>query len=137
MSDRLQELLRQRALVQGHLAWLDSEIAAASSGPASASPSAPHVASSARALSRPVPAAPSYLAGQAAAIARHAAAAAPSSENQNPAVHAAAEAILEGYRVPADSLKTDVRKGCFLYFFVALALFGAGVTALYFLLGKR
>src|SRR5690349_2525236 len=30
--DRLQQLLRQRALLQEHLAWLDREIAAASEG---------------------------------------------------------------------------------------------------------
>jgi hypothetical protein len=32
MADRLQELLQQRALIKEHLAWLESEIAAASGG---------------------------------------------------------------------------------------------------------
>lgn len=136
MPDRLQELRRQRALVQEHLAWLDGEIAAVS-GQASASTPAPHLAPAARAMPSPTPSASSYLAGQAAAIARHASSVPVAASSENPAVHAAAEAILEEYRVPADSLKTDVRKGCFLYFFIGLALLGAGVTALYFLLSKR
>lgn len=33
MPDRLQELLQQRALIKEHLAWLESEIAAASGKP--------------------------------------------------------------------------------------------------------
>lgn len=42
MPDRLDELRRQRALVQQHLAWLDAEIAAAQGGatPAPAAPAA-------------------------------------------------------------------------------------------------
>ena len=36
MSDRLAELVRQRALVQEHLAWLDREIARAAQKPVAA-----------------------------------------------------------------------------------------------------
>lgn len=38
MSDRLTELQRQRALIQGHLAWLDQEIAAAKNGETPSTP---------------------------------------------------------------------------------------------------
>jgi hypothetical protein len=38
MPDRLQELLQQRALIKEHLAWLESEIAAASGNPSAAVP---------------------------------------------------------------------------------------------------
>lgn len=136
MPDRLQDLLRQRALVQEQLAWLDREIAAASGQSPSPTP-ASRLATTASSMPRTAPLAPSYLAGQAAAIARHATASPTAATAENPAVNTAAEAILEEYRIPVDSLRTDVRRGCFLYFFIALALVGAGVTALYFLISKR
>ena len=41
MSDRLTELQRQRALIQGHLAWLDREIAEVANEPSSASSQSP------------------------------------------------------------------------------------------------
>ena len=41
MSDRLTELQRQRALIQGHLAWLDKEIADVANEPGSPSPQSP------------------------------------------------------------------------------------------------
>lgn len=47
VSDRLDELRRQRAIVQQHLAWIESEIAAAGgeiSAPKTAAPSAPSLA---------------------------------------------------------------------------------------------
>lgn len=137
MSDRLDALLRQRALLREHLAWLESEIAAAEDAaersPAAAAPDplaapATPAVRTASPLVRPTvapasPASPSRPL-PAAAVA--------------PAVVAAqADEILETYRTPANSLKSDVRKGCFLYFFAALALVGLGVTALYFLIGTR
>ncbi len=137
MSDRLQELLRQRALVQQHLAWLDGEIAEANGhDPVDPSP-APRPL---RPGLRPAPPPPSYVASQAAALARHAATApAPSATrpDENPHVAAAADAILSEYRVEPASLKTDVRKGCFLYFFGALALVALVVTGLYYALSAR
>ncbi len=36
------------------------------------------------------------------------------------------------YRQEPDTLKSDTRKGCFLYFFAALAVVGLAATALYF-----
>ena len=49
----------------------------------------------------------------------------------------AADAILSEYRVAPDTLKTDIRKGCLLYFVGALALVAVGLTGLYFLISKR
>ncbi|MCX6955254.1 MAG: hypothetical protein NTV51_24130 [Verrucomicrobia bacterium] len=144
MSDRLQELLRQRALLQEHLAWLDREIEAAS-GRAADQPTplrlAPRPAFPPAPASQPPPSPSGYLASQAAAITRHAAetraATAAAATDENPRVAATADAILEEYRVPPDALKTDLRKGCILYFIAALGLLAAGVTVLYFLISKR
>ena len=136
MSDRLQDLLRQRALIHEQLAWLDREIAAAAD--AADATAAPAVAPAPRPVSTPPQ--PSYLASQAAAIAAHQAAAArdtSTARRENPAVAAAADAILEKYRVQPDSLKTDVRKGCFLYFFGALAVVAVIVVGLYYTLSGR
>ncbi len=51
-----------------------------------------------------------------------------------PEVAAAADAILEEYRVAPEALKGDVKKGCFFYFFGALGLLALGVIALYYAL---
>ena len=40
--------------------------------------------------------------------------------------------MLDEYRVAPDALKSDVKKGCLLYFFGAIGLFALGVVALYF-----
>lgn len=139
MSDRLQELLRQRTLVQQHLAWLDGEIAEASGNQNDSSrPPAPRQAFPAPVT--PPPPAASYVTGQAAALTRNAASApvSPAARaDENPSVAAAAEAILAEYRVEPSSLRTDVRKGCFLYFFGALAFFALVVTVLYYALSAR
>ncbi len=149
MSDRLQDLLRQRALIEEHLAWLDREIEAASAAGAAPKigydlpplssplrtepwplpPSAP-----VRPLAAPAASSSSYLAGQAAAIARHAADRAKNSttaSDENPQVVAVAEAILDEYRVPPDTLKTDVRKGCLIYFFAAFVVLAVVVGGLW------
>ena len=42
-----------------------------------------------------------------------------------------AEKILAQYQTEPTSLKSDVKKGCFLYFFLALAALAAAVVALY------
>ncbi len=132
MSDRLQELLRQRQLVQEQLAWLDREIVTVS-GDAPASPPAPIQAPD---LSRPTPPPSNFVASQAAAIARHAAAACTPRSDESPQVIASADAILDQYRVQPDSLKTNVSRGCLLYFFCALAGVAVVVTGLYYALRK-
>lgn len=54
-----------------------------------------------------------------------------------PEVAAAADAILEEYRVPPASLHTDVKKGCFLYLAAAFGLFAAVVTILNYAFKKN
>ena len=132
MSDRLNELRRQRELVEEHLAWLDREIAAASGlktaptatpSPAAPAPATPVAAPPA--LPTPVLATP--------AVAKPAAPPANASMPDAPPVEAVAESILADYRVKPDSMKSDVKKGCVLYFFAALAFVAAVVVGLYFL----
>ncbi len=114
MSDRLAELRRQRALVQSHLTWLDAEIARESgSAPTGA---APATATHPTALPALVPA--------------------PSFEDPPP-MTPVADTILQEYRVPETALKSDVRKGCFLYFIAALAAVAVGVVLLYLLIPGR
>jgi hypothetical protein len=121
MADRLSELLRQRALLQEHLAWLDREIAAASDRPAAPQVPAPVVPPAApvalpAAASLParvtvaVPAAPVAVSAEAAPL---------------------ADEILDQYRVPTQTLQTDVRKGCLLYFVGAFVLLFGIVAVLY------
>ena len=116
MSDRLQELRRQRALVQEHLAWLDREVAALA-GPQSA-PSEPRVDP------------PVVLPAATVPLILPAVVAAPLA----PEIAAVADSIIDEYRVPPETLKTDVKKGCFVYFFAALALVSLGVFGFYFAL---
>jgi hypothetical protein len=135
MSDRLRELLRQRALLQEHVEWLDREIAAvrssASAGPESrveesASPVAVTAATRFASVGAPAPTSDAETAqGAFAEVSATPTAAIP------PEV-AAADAIIEEYRVPPETLRTDVRKGCLLYFFTALGLLALAVVALYF-----
>ena len=131
--DRLQQLLRQRALLQEHLAWLDREIAEASGGAATPAPVIPPAPAP---LATPIaaPRAPikSFVSSQAAQILS--ASAAPAVEDTpSPAVEAVADEIIEQYRSGPDTTKTDVRKGCLLYFFGAFALLALVVVGLYFL----
>ena len=91
VSDRLSELQRQRALAQEQLAWLDREIARESG----------------QAPTAPVPVAPVVPAAR------------PPGEMSADANHAADE-IIARYQTPPASTTQDVKRGCFLYFFVAL-----------------
>ncbi len=126
MSDRLQQLLRQRALLQEHLAWLDREIAAASeSAPAKPVP-----------IVRPAPASTPFVASQAAQILAASSAASPfppPAADVAPEVAAVADEIIQQYHRGPDTTKTDVKKGCLLYFFAAFALVALAVVTLYFL----
>jgi hypothetical protein len=111
MSDRLAELVRQRALMQEHLAWLNREIEQASKT-AAASPSG--------------------------AIEPRAPAAAVNSPGSSIMTGAPdAEEILAQYRLPPAAVKENVRKGCFLYFAAALVLLVLGVAIFYFALDPR
>jgi hypothetical protein len=116
MADRLEELRRQRALVQQHLEWLDREIAAEAGKTQRAETGAKlaAVVTSPAKLTAP-PAAPGIA----------------------PQANPDAEKILDEYRVAPASLHSDVRKGCFLYFGAALAIFFGVVAILYFALSRR
>jgi hypothetical protein len=151
MPDRLAELRRLRALLAEHAAWLDREIAAAEG--ARADPTLP-----APAFSPPSPTAPSSSPQPAsvstatadtvvtkativASAMTAATAAAPATAPRVSLVSSAATApsvgsanvdsILEEYRVPPDALRSDVKKGCFLYFALAMIIVIAGTAILW------
>src|SRR5262245_3566522 len=124
MTDRLAELVRQRALVQEHLAWLDRKIADAnkeSAAPAAESSRSPASAPSLPALP-PLPNIGAPASGASASTARK------SGEGAEDA-----KEILDQFRVAPDTVKSDVRKGCFLYFVAAFVLLGLVVTVIYFI----
>jgi hypothetical protein len=125
MPDRLTELQHQRALLQEHLAWIEGEIAAEAArrgwGPAGQSAGAPEA--------RPTPAPVQW-----------------SVQGDGPVPVAEtridddsdAESILEQYREESQDTPQNVRKGCILYFALALVLLGAAMAALYFYtIGRR
>lgn len=91
------------------MAWLDGEIAAAQKVPTTEKKSAlaPSLTPAVVVASKPVEFA------DAAAAER------------------AAEKIIAQYQQGRESLQSTVKRGCFLYFFIAFALLGAGVLALY------
>src|SRR3954467_14437991 len=113
MSDRLAELRRQRALQQEHLAWLDREIAAELEKLRTTQPGAAIAA---------------VVAARATDPAAMVAPVKPSAPVPPPVV----DAIIEEYRVPAEDLHTNVKKGCLLYLAAAFALLFVGVVILYF-----
>jgi hypothetical protein len=107
VSDRLKELLRQRALVQEHLASLDREIAAVQGRVAAQGEALPTKAT-------PLPSRDTS-----------------SSFGDAHAAEQAAEEIMAQYKQEGQTLQSSVKRGCFLYFFAALALLGLGVLAFY------
>jgi len=116
MSDRLTELQRQRALAQEQVAWFDREIAREQGlAPAAPSPVAPAT-----------PVAPP--ASTAAGIAPTGPTPASDSE-----VERQAEEILQRFKHAEHPVRDDVRRGCFMYFFCALALLGLALFAFYML----
>jgi hypothetical protein len=128
MSDRLRELLRQRALLQEHLAWLEREITAASDKgvPPAELPLAKIVVPP-----TPTPAAIPTLAHSGPVIATT------GTTRPVPVTAQAAEAILEEYRVPPNALQQDVRRGCLLYFAAGFLIFALAVVGLYFAIRSR
>jgi len=134
MPDRLHELLRQRALLQEHLAWLDREIAAAGDAVLEAPPETgtPGILP-VETTFVPAPA-PSMgiLQGTAVSILSNAAVPAEPVAPLPPEVAQLADTIIDEYRVPPKTLHTDVKKGCFLYFFAALGLVILAAVAFYF-----
>jgi hypothetical protein len=128
MSDRLSELLRQRALLQEHMAWLDREIEGAANKPSALPtvgavplPALPALPEIKVAPTSPVIVSPRVVPSVSA----------PQSESLP-----AADAILDKYRVDTRNVKQDVRKGCLLYFAAAFLILGLVVVALYFALRR-
>jgi len=120
MSDRLAELVRQRALVQEHLAWLNREIAHAADAAKSATAAVPAPA--------PLPAATASAPPAAAPLVPAALPASPKAID--------ADEIIAQYQATPANVKQDVRKGCLLYFSAALVLLGLVVTVLYIALRR-
>lgn len=118
MADRLEELRRQRTLVQQHLEWLDREIAAESGKTTQTQTGAKLAAVIASSNPTSITAPPSP-------------AGTPHQGNPD------ADKILDKYRVAPESLRSDVRKGCWLYFAAAFAIFFGVVAILYFALSSR
>jgi hypothetical protein len=126
MSDQLRDLLRQRALLQEHLSWLDREIAAASD-------KTPEMPVAAAVAPKPPGFPPVPLAPEPAAVIATTVVPGDKSADASPA----AEALFEKYRVAPSAVQQDVRRGCFIYFAAAFALFAVGVVVLYFLISSR
>lgn len=126
-DSRLDELHRQRALVQEHLAWLEREIQAEerSGKPREKTSPSPIASTGARAVADR----PADTSARTDARAAGAGSAARSD--------AVADDILEQYRVPPASLQSDVRKGCWLYLVAALVGLALVVAVLYVAISRR
>jgi hypothetical protein len=109
VSDRLNELRRQRALAQEQVDWFDREIARESGAqvPPAPSPAPVHT---------PLPAA---------------------KQAEPDAIERDAQKILERYRHAGHPIRTEVRKGCYIYFVMAFVLVGLIFLAVYFFLHNR
>ncbi len=101
MSDRLSELQRQRALIQGHLAWLDAEIAAVTGKPAMP-------AITRQPLAKPEQPAPVRAT----------------------AVEPLTDELIAQFGSETKSTVQDTRKGCILLFVLGMVLLGIGAYGL-------
>jgi len=106
MSDRREELLRQREAIRAHLAWLDREIEATADS----------------ATAEPVTLAPVTPIEPPATL--------PPAATTVP--DASAEAILAEYRQPTLAIANQTKTGCVLYFILGMAVLIFAGTALYF-----
>ena len=118
MSDRLNELRRQRTLISEHLAWLDREIAGESvrSGQDIVSGNLTDSAPQSSAMS---------------------AAAQRATRQLESSVPADAEKILEQYSSEPGSVHSSVRRGCFIYLALAVGLLAIGAFAFYLFSSSR
>jgi uncharacterized membrane protein len=129
VSDRLNDLQRQRALAQEQLAWLEREIAREiGATPPPAPPAAPPPRPAALAALPPVEA-PVMSPAKPAAVP----AAAPSS----PVAETDAEALLARFKDEAAGTPADAKRGCLVYFSVGMGLLVLGVLAWYFVTVHR
>jgi len=116
MSDRLEELLRQRAAIQAHLAWLDREIAETAER---LSPSIPPPAAPAKIVSstKPEPK--------------------PEEEPSVAESNAQAERIMADYKQDVGRQQSDIKRGCFLYLASAFAVLAIFLLLFYFFHTRR
>jgi hypothetical protein len=128
MPDRISELVRQRALVSEHLAWLDREIAKAGAivEPAASARATPATSGVSAASSEQLPEKPTL------GVASSSAATTPPA-----GIPSETELLLDQYRVTPAAVKEDVRKGCLLYFIGAFVILGIIIAVLYFTIGTR
>jgi hypothetical protein len=103
VSDRADDLRRQRDLLREHLAWIERELAAEEASARTEEPRSP----------APPPFQPPPL------------------ETRAPVDDRDAEAILAEYRTPAVSIATKTKLGCVAYFAVAVFLIAGLVLAFY------
>lgn len=122
MPDRLSELLQQRRLIQDHLAWLDREIAAATKTETALG------AVSALSLHKPLPAPTAPLPGSACVVFPPEA---PAASSQPSPTGVDPEALLAEYQQDPQNLQVDVKRGCFLYFGIAMGLLLLVVALIY------
>jgi hypothetical protein len=120
VSDRLAELQRQRALAQEQLAWLDREIAretgqAPAPGPVAAPAGVP----------APEPARPVV------------APAAPIVPTSDAATAAVADEIIAQYQQSPQTTAQDVKKGCYVWFFLALTLLALTAATIVFVYSRK
>ena len=111
MSDRLNELQRQRALAQEQLAWFDREIARE------------------RGVTIP-PETPKPAASAASTLITSTKAVVITSTAET---DAQAADIIQRFQKTERPIKDDVRRGCYLYFFSAFLLLGLAAYAFYLL----
>ncbi|MCR6656693.1 MAG: hypothetical protein NVV63_12975 [Opitutus sp.] len=114
--ERLAELQRQRALVQEQLTWLDREIAACQASTASA-PAGDAV----RTASHSVP-----LTATGSAAPR------PATVSTRPVLTSPPLAPLPDLQPDPLAARRDTRRGCFIAFALALAIFFGTLVAIYF-----
>jgi hypothetical protein len=149
MRDRLSELVRQRALVLEHLAWLDREIADASATPAELTRAAiapapavppdpaPTPISSTGTYAAGAPAPPAHAVPSSTVPAASLPGASTPAARTGDVSAGASDEIIEQYRVSPATVQQDVRKGCLLYFVAAFLLLGLVVAILYYTIGTR
>lgn len=126
MSNRLPELLRQRALLQEHLAWLDREIAAEQGSAAPAPVPSPLPFSTAGTSLRDVrPSTPTTNLTSAA------------TPPPLPQLPADVEKIVAQYRRDPGSLTQDTRRGCLIIFWIGLAATLLICGLVYWLYGRH
>jgi hypothetical protein len=124
MADRLQELLQQRALIKEHLAWLEGEIAAASSRPGesreSPPPRPPSVSFTPAAVPAPITVSRGRMPMDASTMPAPTSVRTPDEADQLLAKLAAEE----------NSQGIPDKKGCWVFFCILLVLSGVGFWVL-------